>query len=141
MLTNTLQMHIKRAPIPFSKTPPLTHIHLHYFRQPKTQATTITTMQFTTTLLTLALAAAGVSAAPNPAAGLAVRQVPNLVYVRFYQGGGCQEPWIEDGVFYDDGTGTCLAQPFSGTYGSFQIISNDATRSCKFFECPHDLSI
>ncbi|KAF2868575.1 hypothetical protein BDV95DRAFT_578746 [Massariosphaeria phaeospora] len=85
-------------------------------------------MQFTTSLLTLALAAAGVSAAPNPAAGLTVRQVPNLVYVRFFAGGGCQEPWVEDDVFYDDGTGTCRVEPFTGTYGSFRIVNNDATR-------------
>lgn len=88
-------------------------------------------MQFTTTLLTFALAVAGVSAAPNPTAELEARQVPNLVYLRFYQGNGCQEPWVEDDVFFDDGTGTCRVEPFTGTYGSFRIVNNDATRSCK----------
>jgi hypothetical protein len=92
-------------------------------------------MQFTTTLLTLALAAAGVSAAPSANAGLDTRQttspVPGVVYVQFFNGNGCQGSYIEDDVFFDDGTGVCRVEPFTGTYGSFRIVTNGATRPRK----------
>jgi hypothetical protein len=91
-------------------------------------------MQFTTTLLTLALAAAGVSAAPSANAGLDTRQTttPGVVYVQFFNGNGCQGSFVEDDVFFDDGTGVCRVEPFTGTYGSFRIVTNGATRPCKY---------
>ncbi|KAF1973671.1 hypothetical protein BU23DRAFT_598812 [Bimuria novae-zelandiae CBS 107.79] len=89
-------------------------------------------MYFSTTLFTLALAAAGVSAVPTGNAGLDTRQtttpVPGVVYVQFFNGSGCQENFVEDDVFFDDGTGVCRVEPFTGTYGSFRIVTNGATR-------------
>jgi hypothetical protein len=89
-------------------------------------------MQFTTALITFALAAAGVSAAPNPAAALETRQTPGLVYIRFFANNSCTGDWIEDDVFFDDGTGTCRVEPFTRAYGSFRVETNEATRSCKY---------
>jgi hypothetical protein len=87
-------------------------------------------MQFTTGLLSLALAAIGVSAAPNSA--IEARQA-GVVYVRFYPQGGCQGPWLEDTVYFDDASGTCRTETFQGAYASWRIERNEAIRDLTLF--------
>lgn len=91
-------------------------------------------MQFTTGLVTLALAIAGASAAPN--AAIEERQTPGLVYVKFYGKGGCQGDFIEDTVYFDDGTGVCKIETFQGPYLSWAVESNEALRPRKFLTQP-----
>ena len=86
-------------------------------------------MHFAAGILTLALAAAGVSAAPNPE--LQARQ-PGVVYVRFYAEGGCQGDWIEDTVYFDDGSSLCDPETLSIQYASWAVVRNEAGRDRKF---------
>ncbi|KAI9148178.1 hypothetical protein HJFPF1_12004 [Paramyrothecium foliicola] len=84
-------------------------------------------MQFTTGLFAIALAAAGVAAAPNPL--LAERQTPGLIYVRFYPQPGCTGQWLEDTVYFDDQSGTCRAETLTLSYASWQVERNEALRT------------
>lgn len=86
-------------------------------------------MQFTTGLLALALAAAGVSAAPNPL--IQARQA-GVVYVRFYPQANCQGEWLEDTVYFDDQTGTCRRETLTLTYASWRVERNEAVRTRKY---------
>ncbi|KEY68892.1 hypothetical protein S7711_03825 [Stachybotrys chartarum IBT 7711] len=85
-------------------------------------------MKLMTNLLALALATAGISAAPYP--GVKNRQA-GVVYVRFYAQSGCQGDWIEDTVYFDEGTGACHAESLSIPYASWSVEQNDATRMRK----------
>lgn len=87
-------------------------------------------MQLTTALATFALAVAGVNAAPTNSASLEVRQDPGLIYTRFYAGGGCQEPWLDDVVFVDT-SNDCYNNGLQANYGSVSFINNSATRTRK----------
>jgi hypothetical protein len=87
-------------------------------------------MQFSTGLLALALAAAGVSASPNPL--LAPRQA-GVVYVRFYPQANCGGDWLEDTVYFDDQTGTCRAETLQLQYASWKVERNEATRNLNVY--------
>jgi hypothetical protein len=80
-------------------------------------------MQFATGLLAFALAAAGVSAAPS----INERQA-GVVYVRFYPQANCEGDWLEDTVYFDDGTGVCKVETLGLTYASWRIERNEAER-------------
>ncbi|KAF2831712.1 hypothetical protein CC86DRAFT_378500 [Ophiobolus disseminans] len=75
-----------------------------------------------------AAVATGVQAAPN--AALTERQAL-ISYIRFYGGGGCQEPWIEDTVLQQ--SDTCQPQTFTGPYGSFAVQSNSFTKTIRIY--------
>ena len=83
-------------------------------------------MQFATGLFALALAAAGVSAAPNPL--LQARQA-GVVYVRFYPQADCQGEWLEDTVYFDDQSGICKTETLTIPYTSWKIERNEAVRT------------
>jgi hypothetical protein len=81
-------------------------------------------MQLTTILATL-MASAAVTAAPSP---LDARQ-SRTTYVRLYNNGGCQEPWVEDVVF-NQGAGTgCVNTGIAIPHQSANFI--DSTTTCK----------
>jgi hypothetical protein len=84
-------------------------------------------MQLTNLLaLITALAATSVSALPNPAT-IAERQSPGIGIIRFYAGSGCEEPWLEDTVFFQGDK--CLSNSYTAPYGSFRVQSNGFTRT------------
>jgi hypothetical protein len=80
-----------------------------------------------TTLRTLATClVASVSALPS----FPVEERQALIgYLRFYDGTGCQEPWLEDTVFQQGDK--CLSNTYIGPYGSFDIQTNGFTRTSK----------
>jgi hypothetical protein len=87
-------------------------------------------MQFTSIIaLVSALATTSVQAAPAATTALESRQAL-IAYIRFYGGGGWQEPWLEDTVFQQNDK--CLSNTYAGPYGSFDVINNSFTRTSKF---------
>jgi hypothetical protein len=76
--------------------------------------------------LIAALAATSVVALPNPST-IAERQVPGIGIIRFYAGSGCEEPWLEDTVFFEGDK--CLANTYTAPYGSFRVYQNGFTRT------------
>ncbi|KAF2739575.1 hypothetical protein EJ04DRAFT_508841 [Polyplosphaeria fusca] len=89
-------------------------------------------MYFTTALTALALAlATSVHAAPG--SPIAERQATPTIYVRFYNGGGCQGDWQEDTVFVQDGSGACVPNTITQKYGSFRVEGNTATKTLNVF--------
>lgn len=88
-------------------------------------------MQFTTGLLTLALAAAGVTAAP----GVSERQAPGFTLFHLYSLPNCQGTLLTGQQFVDQGassTGVCqAATQQSVTYASWLVRYNELTRPGK----------
>jgi hypothetical protein len=84
-------------------------------------------MQLTNLLAIItALAATSVNALPNPSA-IGERQAPGIGIIRFYAGSGCEEPWLEDTVFFQGND--CLANSYTAPYGSFRVQQNEFTRT------------
>ena len=86
-------------------------------------------MQLTNLIaLVSALAATSVSARPNPST-VVERQAPGdgVAIIRFYAGMGCEEPWLEDTVFFQGDV--CTANTYTAPYGSFRVYINDFTRT------------
>ena len=86
-------------------------------------------MQLTNLIaLVSALAATSVSARPNPST-VVERQAPGdgVAIIRFYAGMGCEEPWLEDNVFFQNST--CTENSYKAPYGSFRVYINDFTRT------------
>jgi hypothetical protein len=84
-------------------------------------------MQLTALLALASGLLASASALPST---LSSRQtVPFIGYIRFYGGGGCQEPWLEDTVFQQQDK--CLSNEYTGPYGSFEVRTNGYTRTGK----------
>ncbi|KAI4654579.1 uncharacterized protein J4E79_008453 [Alternaria viburni] len=78
--------------------------------------------------LVTALAATSVNARPNPST-VVERQAPGdgVAIIRFYAGMGCEEPWLEDNVFFQNST--CTENSYKAPYGSFRVYINDFTRT------------
>lgn len=85
-------------------------------------------MKLLSNLIALEFATAAISVAPHP--GVKNRQA-GVVYVRFYAQSGCQGNWIEDTVYFDDGTDACQVETLSIPYASWRVEQNDATRMRK----------
>ena len=86
-------------------------------------------MQLTNLIaLVSALAATSVNARPNPST-IAERQLPGygVAIIRFFAGMGCEEPWLEDTVFYQGDV--CLNNTYTAPYGSFKVYINTFTRT------------
>ena len=86
-------------------------------------------MQLTNLIaLVSALAATNVNARPNPST-VVERQAPGdgVAIIRFYAGMGCEEPWLEDNVFFQNST--CTDNSYTAPYGSFRVYINDFTRT------------
>ncbi|KAI4918429.1 hypothetical protein J4E90_002813 [Alternaria incomplexa] len=82
--------------------------------------------------LVTALAATSVNARPNPST-VVERQAPGdgVAIIRFYAGMGCEEPWLEDNVFFQNST--CTDNSYKAPYGSFRVYINDFTRTTRFY--------
>lgn len=84
-------------------------------------------MQLTNLLpLITTLAAMTVHALPKPST-IAERQSPGIGIIRFYAGSGCEEPWLEDTVFFQGDK--CRSNEYTGPYGSFRVQQNGFTRT------------
>ncbi|ORY04692.1 hypothetical protein BCR34DRAFT_617416 [Clohesyomyces aquaticus] len=94
-------------------------------------------MQLTNALASLILlAAAGVKAAPGTP--VQERQATPTVYAQFFNGGGCQGPWLDDTVFAQN-TNDCVNNTISANYGSTFFSGNTLTRTLRLYElsgCP-----
>lgn len=85
-------------------------------------------MYLSTTLAAL-LAAVTMTASATPV--LDARQETPRIYARFFGGGGCQEPWLEDTVFLQTvPVGECQDVTV-GPFGSTNFAQNLLTRTCE----------
>ncbi|KAI4618637.1 hypothetical protein J4E80_005239 [Alternaria sp. BMP 0032] len=78
-------------------------------------------MQLTNLIaLVSALAATTVNARPNPST-VVERQAPGdgVAIIRFYAGMGCEEPWLEDNVFFQNST--CTENSYKAPYARFYV--------------------
>jgi hypothetical protein len=93
-------------------------------------------MQLATTLTAFILALSGVQAAPSAAMEERQSTGTGIAYARFYNGGGCQEPWLDDIVFKEFDVGcvnntVTTSNTLAANYGSVNFLSNSATHTCK----------
>lgn len=87
-------------------------------------------MQFSTTLVSLVLAALSVQA--MPATPVQERQATPTIYARFYPDGGCHGDWVDDTVFVQSATATtCVNNGLTSPYNSTFFSGNTATRTRK----------
>lgn len=84
-------------------------------------------MQFTTSIISLFLAAASVTALPR--SSLTDRQNGERIYAKFFNDTGCAETWVEDTVWLQDTTGDCIDVNIPFAYQSVQVADNLATRT------------
>ncbi|KAF2015761.1 hypothetical protein BU24DRAFT_184893 [Aaosphaeria arxii CBS 175.79] len=89
-------------------------------------------MQFSTAIAALVLAAVGTQAAPV----IEERQV-NTIYARYFGGGGCQGPWLEDYVFVEgDNPTACVNNNLNLQYGSIFYDPHTTVRTLRVFNSP-----
>ncbi|PSN72629.1 hypothetical protein BS50DRAFT_630636 [Corynespora cassiicola Philippines] len=87
-------------------------------------------MKFSAALITFALALSGTQAAPS--VDIEQRQTP-IAYVRLYQGGGCQGPWVEDTVYIQDGSGDCIVNNLAVSFQSVLVVTNELTLPLRLY--------
>ncbi|KAF2788044.1 hypothetical protein K505DRAFT_379181 [Melanomma pulvis-pyrius CBS 109.77] len=85
-------------------------------------------MQFTASLLALALAFTG-----TQAAALEERQAVGVVFAQFFAGTGCEGNFVEDTAFVQDGTGACVPNTITTPFQSIRVITNTATRTLHLY--------
>ncbi|KAF2800968.1 hypothetical protein K505DRAFT_412592 [Melanomma pulvis-pyrius CBS 109.77] len=89
-------------------------------------------MQFSTTLVSLVIAALSVQA--MPATPVQERQSTPTIYARFYPDGGCHGDWVDDTVFVQSTTATtCVNNGLTSPYNSTFFSGNTATRTLRVF--------
>ncbi|CAJ2505245.1 Uu.00g126390.m01.CDS01 [Anthostomella pinea] len=90
-------------------------------------------MQFATSLVSLVLAAASVRAAPGTSVKAAARQETPRVYVKFFSDNACLGTWVEDTVWVQNPTDTCLDVNIPEGYNSFLVVDNYDTTTLRVF--------
>lgn len=85
------------------------------------------TMHFSTVVPYFLLA---LSASAIPGTPVQERQATPTVYARFFNNGGCQEPWVEDTVFAQN-TNDCISLGITTPFGSTNFTGNTLTRTRK----------
>ncbi|KAI0134046.1 hypothetical protein BJ170DRAFT_678961 [Xylariales sp. AK1849] len=89
-------------------------------------------MQFTTSIVSLLLAAAAsVQAAPGTTLG--ARQETPRIYAKFFSDSGCDGTWVEDTVWLQDPAGTCIDVNIPEAFNSTLIQDNYATRTLRAY--------
>ena len=81
-----------------------------------------------TSIVALLTAVATMSVQAAPTTSLEERQA-TIAILRFHAGNGCEEPWLEDTVFFQ--SDKCASNTYTAPYGSLFFQNNYFTRTGK----------
>lgn len=99
-------------------------------------------MQFTSSLVSLLLAAATTGVQALPSSPVEQRQETPRIYAKFWADSSCGADggiWVDDTVWLQDPVGTCIDVSVWRDFGSVEIVTNlathDRTSNLKCFIC------